>query len=386
MGKTTPFTVAGAMTGTSCDGMDIVVARISNQDIFTIVTDSVDYPKKLRHRVLSFQNPGSKHSSLEWLELDRDLGLWYATVFRKFSKKYKLDLIANHGQTLAHFPNGNPIGTTLQLGDPFIIANETGITTTAQFRKGDMAGGGQGAPLATIFHQKLIEKFFRSQKGVSIHNIGGVSNFSYFLKGECKLSFDTGPGNSLIDIATEIHTHGSMTYDKDGILGRKGTIDPTAVSKLLKHPFIKKLPPKSTGRDEFHEKLLKELSHSRGVDLIATATALTVESIADAYERFVIKKGYPLTEVLITGGGAKNPFLVSSLKKRMKTIRWILHESFGIDSQSIESLAFAYMGYLTVLGKAVGGAWTGAEPKSPPGLIIPGHNWKSLLRKLNTHT
>lgn len=370
------------MTGTSCDGLDFVTMAFTDRDSKTLSYVSKPYPPALRQRVLSFQKPGSRHSAQEWLNLDRDLGIWYAKTFKVLLKNQNIDAISNHGQTLAHFPDEKPLGTTLQLGDSFIVAEHTGITTIGNHRKGDLAGGGQGAPLAPIFHEKIIRDHFKKNASVSIHNLGGISNFSYFKNGVCLFAFDTGPGNCMIDAAVEAHSKGKLRFDTDGKLASMGQIDLAAVSKILRHPFIKKPLPKSTGRDEFHLELLRSLTHSKGKDLIATATEMTVQTITLAYEKFIFERKLPLNAIVFTGGGAKNKFLIHQLKKRLRRTRVLTSEELGINSQAIEAQAFAYMGYLTLKGLALGGIWTGAHSHSPPACIVPGRNWNSLLGKL----
>ncbi|MCM0604717.1 MAG: anhydro-N-acetylmuramic acid kinase [Xanthomonadaceae bacterium] len=386
MSKPTPIKIAGAMTGTSCDGMDLVVISFSGNQMSTSHFSSVEYPSHLRKRVLDFQTPGSTQTAKKWCELDRDLGIWYGEVFKELLKTKKIDAISNHGQTLAHFPKSSPFGTTLQLGDPFIIAQMTGLTTITGHRHGDMAGGGQGAPLAPIFHKKLVDSLFKKTSSVAIHNLGGISNFSYFRRGECQMAFDTGPGNCLMDLATEIHTHGKMNFDRGGAFASQGKVDADAITKILRDPYIRLKPPKSTGRDDFHITFLKKITHTTGINLISTATALTIETIVDAYERFILKNQLPLDCILFIGGGAQNHFLITSIKKRLKNIKIVTAEEIGINAQAIEAQAFSYMGFLTLKGLALGGTWTGAKADSPPGLIVPGKNWNSLLRKLHTHT
>ncbi|NDD91081.1 hypothetical protein EBZ37_03230 [bacterium] len=251
--------IMGIMTGTSCDGLDSVNVEFSGGRFKVLSRASKKYPAKLRRRVLEFQATHAEHSSREWVGLNKDLGLWYASSALEIirSSNRAPDVIANHGQTLAHFPG---LGT-LQLGDPAIISEKTGLTVVSQFRTGDVAAGGQGAPLAPRFHEILAKSAGASKNGCSIHNLGGISNLTYIHDDLEIRAWDTGPANLWIDLAVQRSSSGKMLMDKGGTLARLGTPDKSTVSKLLRHPFFKKRPPKSTGRDDFSSH--RFYSHSR---------------------------------------------------------------------------------------------------------------------------
>lgn len=382
MAQSTSLHIVGVMTGTSCDGLDAVHMKISDRGMTTLDSLRAEYPTALRSRVLDIQTPGSKHSLKALLEIDRDLGIWFAKTLKPWCSRKPVDLIANHGQTVAHHRGGNQLGTTLQLGDPFILAARTGITVCSQFRRGDLAMEGEGAPLLPIFHQKIIETYFSKEDGVAIHNLGGISNLSYFRKGICEMAFDTGPANCWIDAATQHMTRGRLSFDRDGKIAQKGEIDHAAVARARKLPYFKLSPPKSTGRDDFHAPLLFQLTKKRDEDFVTTATEITVQTVVDAYQKFIIRKSKPLKKIILLGGGAKNPFLVRKLQKHLRPVQVVTSDSLGLDSQLIEAQGFAYMGYLSLQGKALGGKWTGAKKNAPPGFLIPAENWKSLLRKI----
>jgi anhydro-N-acetylmuramic acid kinase len=367
------------MTGTSCDGMDISCIEVTLSDWQPLWSESVAYPASLRSQVLALQKPKQREPIQSWLALDRDLGNWYADALKKALAKHADEspqIIANHGQTLAHFPDD---GTTLQLGDPSRIGAKTGLTVISNFRRGDMAAGGQGAPLVPLFH-RLIAHQLGGEGGIAIHNLGGISNLTYVGPDGDLLAFDTGPGNIWIDAATELATKGKQKYDMGGKLASANEPDRAALSKLLKDPYFKKKPPKSTGRDDFPIATLIAASKKRDGSLVATATALTIESIATAYENFIIKQRLPLKQVLLSGGGAKNPALLAGLRERLPKVKFSSLEEVGFDPQLVESQAFAFFGFLSLLGSPIGGAWTGAKSFGPPGEILPGENWNDVLR------
>jgi anhydro-N-acetylmuramic acid kinase len=334
--------------------------------------------------------PGSKLTLRELLELERDLGEWYGSIFKKMiaQQKIKPDLIANHGQTIAHFPGAARKGVTLQIGDATRIAYLTGLTTVTTFRDGDMSAGGEGAPLAPGFHRLLAGHLDPKGEGTSIHNIGGISNFTYLgpsSKTERVIACDTGPGNVWIDAATELATRGKRKFDADGKLALQGEVDERAVKKILRMPYFAKKPPKSTGRDDFPLKLLLDATRARDASLVATATAITVESIAQAYERFIFDARLPLGGIHISGGGAHNSVLMNWLSDRLSSSHVQVQRlsDSGFDGKLIEAQAFAFFGLLSVLGQPVGGSWTGVKGFAPPGLIAPGENWPEVLSKVN---
>jgi anhydro-N-acetylmuramic acid kinase len=293
-------------------------------------------------------------------------------------KTEKPQLIANHGQTVSHFPDA---GVTLQLGDPTRIAQITGLSVVSHFRDGDMAAGGQGAPLLPLFH-KIIADQLGSQEAIAIHNLGGISNLTYLgPRGSLYevFAFDTGPANVWIDEAVVKTSKGKKTYDKGGKLARLGKIDISSVKRVLKHPYFKKPAPKSTGRDDFPFSYFQKTTRARGNDLIATATAITVESIARAYEEFILSNGLPLDAVYLAGGGAKNPTFVAWLADRMPSVAIRHISELGFEDSMIEPMGFALFGYFTLAGQPLGGTWTGVDGFGPPGQITPGENWAEIV-------
>jgi anhydro-N-acetylmuramic acid kinase len=369
--------ILGVMTGTSCDGLDAACANFSEHNWKPLWAMSAPYPRALRQRVLESQLPGVKLSLREFGELHRDVGIWIAGTLNKMLRGgTQPDAIACHGQTVAHFPQTRKLGFTLQLGDPARIAEATGLTVISNFRDGDMAAGGEGAPLAPRFHQMIAS----GRTGIAIHNLGGISNLTYLGPNGLILAFDTGPANLWIDAATELVT--GSKFDRGGALARKHEPDATAVQRILRDAFFRRRPPKSTGRDDFPFSKLLKATRARNGALVATATAITVESIARAYEDFILKKKLPLWEIYVSGGGARNSFLMESLRARFPSIRIGTLDELGIDARYLEANAFGYFGYLALKGHALGGSWTGVNGWAPPAHIIPGRNWPKIVQRL----
>jgi anhydro-N-acetylmuramic acid kinase len=377
--------ILGVMTGTSCDGLDAACADFSRDCWKSFWTKSAPYPRAFRQRVLTAQLPNTKHSLREWGELHRDLGLWIASAVKKILStippRLHPDVIACHGQTVAHFPGAKKQGFTIQLADPSRIANATSRTVISNFRDGDMAAGGEGAPLAPRFHKCIA----RSRTGISIHNLGGISNVTYLGPQNLILAFDTGPANLWIDAATELVTNGKQKFDRNGALARAARIQPGAnavVVRILRDQFFHRPPPKSTGRDDFPFTKLLQATRARDATLVTTATVVTIESIARAYEKFILEKNLPLHTIYFTGGGARNSFLMEFLERRLTGIRIAPLTELGVDPDYLEAHAFAYLGYLALHGKALGGPWTDVSEWAPPARVTPGRNWPQIVRQL----
>lgn len=378
--------IAGVMTGTSCDGLDVAALEFDREGWRPLWEASAAYPAALRKKVIRVQDPKYKGSLADTYSLNRDLGQWYGATLKGLVERLNPDekplVIANHGQTVGHFPLDRDGGYTIQMGDPSWIAELTGLTVVSHFRHGDMAAGGEGAPLAPVYHYLIAEALSGYENGVTIHNLGGISNFTYLAENQDILACDTGPANVYIDTAAEIATRGKKSFDRGGELAAKGRVNEAVLKKLMAHPFLKLKPPKSTGRDDFTVDWFKKIAGKlKGPDLVATATAFTVESIAQAYEKYLLGK-HPLRTVYFTGGGTKNLTLMAWLEHRLEGLKVSTLEEAGFDPQYIEAQAFAFMGYRSLLGLPVGGSWTGAPGFAPPGWITPGRNWRELLNKI----
>ena len=262
-----------------------------------------------------------------------------------------------------------------------MIAERTGITTVADFRVGDMAAGGQGAPLVPYADWALFTDDARPR---IVQNIGGIANLT-FLPARAELAdviaFDTGPGNMIMDALAARATRGRQTFDRDGLLAARGTVSEKLLAEMMSHPFLKRRPPKTTGREEFGEVFVQRLLASArrlrlgDEDILATAMAYTAATIADAYRRFVLPrlgaKELGRLQVILGGGGAKNPELRRQLSQRLGAGELLTHEDFGIANAAKEALAFAILAHETLLGRPanVPGA-TGARRAVVLGKIV----------------
>jgi anhydro-N-acetylmuramic acid kinase len=387
------------MSGTSADGIDAVVAEISGSGrglkARLVAHWRQAFSKQLHDRVLRVCLHGAV---AEICELNFILGEHFARaafqVIRKAGLKAKdIAAIGSHGQTIHHLPNART-PSTLQIGEPAIIAERTGITTVADFRARDMAAGGQGAPLVPYADWVL---FTDANRPRIIQNIGGIANLT-FLPAAARLdhvvAFDTGPGNMVIDAVVSRLSGGQQTLDRNGKWAAGGKVSDALLKQLLAHPFIRKRPPKTTGREEFGESFVNRLcgkASKAGLskfDLVATATAFTAASIADAYARFIFPKlepkQFPRLEIVLGGGGAKNTvlrrMLAGCIAQRLEkagspssTPRILTHEDFGIPNSAKEALAFAILAHETLFGRPGNvPTATAAHRAAVLGKIVPG--------------
>jgi anhydro-N-acetylmuramic acid kinase len=386
--KRAPQLVVGLMSGTSADGIDAVVAEImgSGRQLRARVLSHTHhpFPSVLRQHILRVCLHGTV---AEICELNFSLGDQFARAALAVIRRAKLKprdiaAIGSHGQTVHHLPNART-PSTLQIGEPAVIAERTGITTVADLRVRDMAAGGQGAPLVPYADWVLFTDDTRPR---IVQNIGGIGNLT-FLPPRAELgdviAFDTGPGNMVIDALVTALTHGRQTFDRDGRLTARGTVSEGLLAELMAHPFLLRRPPKTTGREEFGETFVGRLLASarrlrlRTEDMVATATALTAASIADAYRRFVFPKleaaELGRLQIILGGGGARNPTLHRMLACQIGAGELLTHEDFGIANAAKEALAFAILAHETLLGKPgnVPNA-TGARRAVVLGKIVPG--------------
>lgn len=352
--------VIGLMSGTSADGVDAALVEIKGgfTDTGIKLLGFICYPYPEEFRKKLFKIFDYKNANIEELsQCNFFLGEIFARASLSLIKKAglprgKIDLIASHGQTVYHNPDGK-IPSTLQIGEPAVIAELTGITTVADFRPADVALGGQGAPLVPYVDYIL---FAHPAKNRILLNIGGISNLTYLKRG-CKLhevlAFDTGPGNMIIDELVRIYTGGEKKYDSSGRLAEKGMVSKKVLNILLKHHFIYKKPPKSTGREDFGKKFTEEILKDNPrvsiLDLITTATIFTAESICVNIEKFLPSRA---DELILCGGGSFNNFLVGHLKKKLKGVRFYKSDEFGVPSFAKEAVAFAILGNETILQNA----------------------------------
>lgn len=350
--------IVGLMSGTSADGVTAALVQVSGVDEMTRVKvlDWATYPYGHRLRRELFQLFSPRTGTVDRIcranfALAEKFAEAALRIIRRSGVKAKdVDLIASHGQTIYHIPSRPR--STLQICQGAVITERTGITTISDFRARDIAAGGQGAPLVALADYIL----FRSERRArAIQNIGGIANVTAIprsAKSSRVFAFDTGPGNMVIDAVVRRLTRGRLSMDRDGSIARNGRIDQELLKYLMRSHFIRRRPPKTTGREEFGEEFAHTYfrkAKSKGLktaDIVATATAFTAESIAYNYRRFV----YPqcrIDEVVLGGGGSKNLALVSMLRDRLK-VPILLHEDFGIPSEAKEAIAFAILGNQTM--------------------------------------
>jgi anhydro-N-acetylmuramic acid kinase len=333
----------GMMSGTSMDGIDVSLIEVKRRPKF-VRGAFYPYPSEVKDFIL-------KITTLEDLTYANfALGEMFALSAKKFIdslgiEKNKILLISSHGQTIRHLPKFIKVGSlkvrgTLQIGDISVIAVRTGIITVGDFRPAHIAGGGEGAPLSPFFHREF---FFSKNEKRAVVNIGGIANIT-FINSQPMLAFDTGPGNMVIDGVVKRLFGKEM--DKDGKIASRGRANELIIKELLSHPFFKKKPPKSTGREDFGMPFIQKLislSQERNLsreDIVSTASEITVRSIIDAIKRY---SPYKPESIIICGGGAKNLYLLNRLREELKVVT--VSDEFGFPVKSVESAGFALMGY-----------------------------------------
>jgi anhydro-N-acetylmuramic acid kinase len=335
----------GLMSGTSVDGIDAAVVDFSEAQPKLIAQHYMRYTKELRRSILDLCQPGFDEVN-RLGELDRLLGKQFANATTNLLQENKINptdirAIGSHGQSIRHHPQK---GFTLQIGDPNVIAAETGITTVADFRRRDMAFGGQGAPLVPAFHQAV---FSSDTTHRIIVNIGGIANVTLLSadKNHSVLGFDTGPGNTLLDAWAEKHLQQSC--DEAGTFAKQGTVQVSLLNEMLNDAFFKLPPPKSTGREYFNLQWLGTFlkNNPKPEDIQATLTDLTAQSIIDA-----IKPHFNSGEILVCGGGVHNLHLMQRLKELGKHYHIDSTLAFGIHPDWVEAMAFAWLAKQTLAG------------------------------------
>ena len=298
------FRVAGLMSGTSADGIDVAIVDINSTSQRVVAYGTHHYSPAVRKAVLRLCDPQTSHVD-DICHYNFVLGRLFAQTLIKTCRQQQIpletiDLIGSHGQTIYHIPAGRPyrrdnVLSTLQIGEPSVIAELTGITTVADFRPRDIACGGQGAPLVPFTDYIL---FGHKQYCRALQNIGGISNVTYLTAGgdiDDIVAFDCGPGNMVIDMIVSMITKGRKKYDRNGAIARKGRIHEGLLKKFLRDRYFSLQPPKTTGRERFGQTYSQRFYETgtamdlSDADVIATATALTAESIARSYRQFLPK-------------------------------------------------------------------------------------------------
>jgi len=388
--------VIGMMSGTSADGIDVVLARLSGAPPSISAKleghHHVPFPARLREAILRIAN-GAPTTTKEISSLNFVLGEEFVRAVLAACRQWrlpftKIDLIGSHGQTIFHQGLASRdrgtrcVASTLQIGEPSIIAERTGVTTVADFRPADMAAGGQGAPLVPFVDYLLYR---HAKRGRVALNIGGIANVTVIPAGaraQDVFAFDTGPGNMIVDALVESFTRGRQRYDRDARMALRGKTISALLQKMMREPYLRKAPAKTTGREQFGRGYAEEIlawgkrHRARPEDLVRTATLFTSLSIVDAFRGFILPRAR-VNEMIVAGGGARNPLMIAQLAAGLPGVEMIPADRFGVRAEAKEAFAFAVLAYeafhgrtnnlpsatgarhAAVLGKLVNGRWQG---------------------------
>jgi anhydro-N-acetylmuramic acid kinase len=359
--------VAGVMSGTSADGINVALVRIGSAAarrtpmtglrIKLLGHAEFPYPRMVRRFILSTMNAPQARVA-DMARLNVLLGELYADAVRKTERRLRLKahLVGCHGQTIYHQGErssflGRTLNATWQTGEGAVIAARLGVPVVSDFRPADMAAGGKGAPLVPFLDFFLYRD---ARVGRIVQNIGGIANLTAIpaaASAKRIIAFDTGPGNMVIDAVTErlFHRH----YDRDGGIAASGTVLEPVVARILAEPFFRQKPPKTAGREQFGrqfaDRFIKLCGKVNKRDMVATATALTAMSIADAVRRLVLRRRGSYREFIVSGGGARNATLMAMLANQLQPlgIQVRISDEFGIPSEAKEAVAFAVLAHET---------------------------------------
>jgi anhydro-N-acetylmuramic acid kinase len=352
--------VAGVMSGTSADGINVALVRIGERrkhlEFKLLGHAESPYPRSVRRAVLNAMN-ASRISVADLARLNFLLAELYAEAVLATQKKFsiKAQLIGCHGQTLYHQGEaqkflGRKVAVTWQTGEGAILASRVGVPVVSDFRPADMAAGGKGAPLVPFLDYFLYRD---PRVGRIVQNIGGISNLSAIPAGarlDQVVAFDTGPGNMVIDAVTE-RVFG-QPFDRSGRIAASGTAIEAVIRQLLRSPFFRERPPKTAGREEFGKEFVRKFmalcGRAKKEDIVATATAFTARSIAEGLHRFILRKG-SYRDFIASGGGTRNATLLAMLANKLSPLGLQVRcsDEFGLPSEAKEAAAFALMAYET---------------------------------------
>ena len=336
----------GLMSGTSCDGISAALVEFQDRRFRLLGSQTFAYPApvpQVLHRVDELSTGGVAQLHV----LLGELFGWAALRLLRQARvsPNAVAVIGSHGHTVYHGPD-DPIPSTLQLGDPSIIAERTGCCVVADFRTRDVAAGGQGAPLVPFFD----DYFFGGGPPRALQNLGGIANVTVVGRRVTPLAFDTGPGNCLIDAAMRRISRGQQTFDAGGRRAARGRIDEAAVRQMWAHPYFRLPPPKSTGRELLDDRFLTDVFGRRWArphDVLATVTYFTAFSVTESYRRFV---PVGLREVIVSGGGVKNRTLMAHLRRLLHPLPVRSIERYGLPAQAKEPVAFAFLALRALQG------------------------------------
>ena len=360
------------MSGTSLDGVDLALVDFATNPPQIVATGFTPMPKNLRQKLTALLRSGE--TSLQNLgEIEHQLGRLYADSVQQFLATHQLNAeqicaIGCHGQTIWHSPN-TPSPFTMQIGDMNLVAAQTGITTIADFRRKDMAVGGQGAPLVPAFHEAI---FADKQWLTVVLNIGGISNISVLSPNAPTIGYDIGAGNTLMD--AWIEQHQGERYDKNGEWAKTGKVNTDLLADLLNEPFFQQPPPKSTGRELFNldwlAKKLEKFTALLPQDVQRTLLEFTALSVANELNKLV-QQNLPC-RLLVCGGGARNPLIIQRLTELLTDWKVTTTNEFGLNVDFVEAAAFAWLAYQRMHGLPSNlPTVTGAQSAVSLGVIFP---------------
>jgi anhydro-N-acetylmuramic acid kinase len=347
----------GIMSGTSADGIDIALVRVAGRHATLEGHAAFPFSAPVQRAILNL-GEGRAVTTREISQLNFLLGELFADAALRACQKFRIApariaVIGSHGQTIFHQGTpapflGRRIASTLQIGDPSVIAARTGISTVGDFRPADIAAGGQGAPLVPFVDYLLYR---HPRMGRVALNIGGIANVTV-IPAAAKLAdifaFDTGPGNMVIDALVRHFTRGRKRYDRNAEMSLRGNLLAGLLRDLLREKYFVKPPPKSTGREQYGEKYVRTFLSHRGArrakpeDVVRTATILTALSIVDAFHRFIQPRA-KIAELIVSGGGARNPLLIAQIESGLKGVRVRQAAELGVPGGAKEAFAFAVL-------------------------------------------
>jgi anhydro-N-acetylmuramic acid kinase len=336
--------IAGMISGTSVDGIDVAIVNIHGRSILTLAHDSFPYPAALRSRILAASNADTHTSEVS--RLNFEVAEQFAGAFRKLCRKAHIEvsdveLIGSHGQTIYHEHRKN----TLQIGEGAVIAERTGIPTVSDFRTADVAAGGAGAPLVPFLD---FHAFRDRRRGRIALNLGGIANITVMppaATSDQVVAFDTGPSNMIMDAL--VLRHNGSKCDRGGRIAASARIDRDLLAQLLRDPYYRKAPPKSVGREQYGVEFIDKLL-ATGLslpDLIATATAFTASTVAMSVRRYTTSGSWDL---IASGGGVHNATLMNQIAAMLPGVTVARTSDYGIDVDAKEAIAFALLAYETL--------------------------------------